>query len=104
MSYWGGRSKSPLGSRGGSYQNPEPPGETAANFYMMGPSQQHQSALFPSAFASAATTSDFHHKTEEAIDVIDDDCQVPEQLFPPGKVADLQVKISKNPLQQYIGI
>ena len=97
MSYWG-RSKSPLGSRGG-YQNPEPPGTTAANFYLMSGGPSHQSALFPSAFA---TTSDFRNTDAEAIDVIDDDVQVPEQLFPPGKVSDLQAKISKNPTQ-YIG-
>ena len=80
MSYWqqqrGIDSKGfrrPGGEGAGSFRNPEAP------------------ALFPSAAAGESESSN------------NDDGAVAEQLFPPGKLADLESRLRKSPDETYIG-
>ena len=82
MSYWqqqrGIDSKGfrrPGGGAAGSFRNPEAP------------------ALFPSAAAAGEPESSYN----------DDDGAVAEQLFPPGKIADLESRLRKSPDETYIG-
>ena len=64
------------GGAAGSFRNPEAP------------------ALFPSAAAVAAGESESTNN---------DDGAVAEQLFPPGKIADLESRLRKSPDETYIG-
>lgn len=83
-----GAASKPASSSNSTYQNAPPP-------------------LFPSAASITSKSSKEHlqqqprHQPKETSEQQDG---VAEQLFPPGKTSDLQIRLNKTPNQLYIGM